>query len=88
MVLQRIRNPDLPSIAMDEDVKPTKKGQKSLYKIYNKAADKGMMDGEDACHQEFIKYCPYSIEKRLNMPVLRFWKALGSLLKFTVKDTA
>ncbi|CAG7786497.1 unnamed protein product [Allacma fusca] len=86
MVLQRIRNPELPVVSYEDDVPAVSRKPKSLFKVYNKAADHGMNYGENSCHQEFLKKCPYSIEKRLNMPVLRFWKALSTLLKFSIKD--
>lgn len=97
VILQRIRNPGLPSLAFNDAaqsnssylVMDDKKSQKkSLFELYNEAADEGQLHGIDKCQQMFAHTCHYPIEKLLNMPVIKFWSALQTLLNLSFKDTS
>ncbi|CAL8095081.1 unnamed protein product [Orchesella dallaii] len=101
VLLRRIRNPNLPALVYLEDhgndaspsnstswFNQNSEQQTSLYELYNRAADDGQTDGYDKCEQQFSSTCQYPIEKLLNMPVIRFWNALQSILKLSFKDSS
>ena len=69
-----------------EDTSASGSPKRSLFRAYTNAADKGLASGQEVCAQDFGSKCPYSVEKRLNMPVLQFWNLLSSLLKFNIQD--
>lgn len=60
----------------------------SLFEMYNRAADEGQQHGYERCLHQYAKSCKYPIDRLLNMPVIRFWNALQSLLNLTFKDVA
>ncbi|ODM99909.1 hypothetical protein Ocin01_06777 [Orchesella cincta] len=101
VLLRKIRNPHLPALVylegQENDVSssnssswfnPNSKQRTSLYELYNRAADEGQVNGYDKCEEQFTPTCQYPMEKLLNMPVIRFWNALQSVLKLSFKDVA
>lgn len=103
VILQRIRNPGLPSLAYNDgkshaDASQSnssyllmgdhKSQKKSLFELYNDAADEGQVYGIDKCQQKFADTCHYPTEKLLNMPVIKFWSALQTLLNLSFKDSS
>lgn len=59
---------------------------KSLFKIYNGAANLGSEYGYNRCETNFGSDCHYSMDKLLNMPTLRFWTAMQRFLKLKFTD--
>lgn len=58
----------------------------SLFQLYAKAVDDGASMGKQICNERYAVSCKYSIEKLLNMPVIKFWNKLQSKLRLKFED--
>lgn len=80
LVLGRIRNPEIPIETLETDSK------RSLFKLFHTAADYGEANGSMGCEKKYGQTCEIPAQKLLNMPVLRFWRALSSMLGLQFHD--
>ncbi|ODN03507.1 hypothetical protein Ocin01_03151 [Orchesella cincta] len=60
----------------------------SLLNIYTNAAENGASYGEKECENIYSKTCKYSMDKLLNMPIMKFWNKIQSKLRLKFDDVS
>jgi len=82
LILKEIREPTLEAYYAETVLPLYNDSQQnsSLFGAFTKAVETGLSQGQTRCQTLFRYACPFSTEQRLNLPLLQFWKVLGSLL--------
>ncbi|CAL8114240.1 unnamed protein product [Orchesella dallaii] len=60
----------------------------SLLSIYTEAAENGAIYGEQKCDSTYFRTCKYSMDKLLNMPIMKFWNKIQSKLRLRFEDVS
>lgn len=60
----------------------------SSFDLYKQSYEDGSTFGAKKCAELYDKVCKYSMDKLLNMPVLKFWNKLQSNLQLKFEDAS
>lgn len=83
IILSKLRDPLSVPDSRNEKTTSTKP---SLFQLFTQAADDGVSFGRKICDTKYTKNCKYSIDKLLNMSMIKFWNNLQSKLRLKFSD--
>ncbi len=83
IILSKLRD---PLRVLDYQNDKTASTKPSLFQLFSQAADDGKSLGRKICDTKYTKTCKYSIDKLLNMPMIKFWNNLQSKLRLKFTD--